>query len=956
MSGNPPVDVQKYGQSIWIDNIRRKLLADGTYARLIADYGVVGVTSNPTIFQKAIGGSDDYDEQMRGLLNHETEAVYEALAISDIQQAADMFRPIYDQTSGRDGYVSLEVSPLLANNSAKTASEARRLYDLVGRPNVMIKIPATPAGIPAIEETIASGVNVNVTLIFSVQNYIEVAEAYIRGLERRLAAGEKVDNIASVASFFLSRIDSMIDQMLTNNIRASQGRDLDRVSANSALLGKAAIANAKLAYKRFLEIFEGERFAKLRDAGAMVQRPLWASTSTKNPAYPDTMYIDSLIGAHTVNTVPPETLEAFKDHGTVGNTLPEGFDEAAVVLEKLAEVGVDIDNITRRLQDDGVEAFIDSYEKLLAQIEAKIIILGTGIIQQQKVALGLYSEAVQTRLKELDKEMVNARIWSKDGSVWKDHGPTMVKIVNRLGWLDFNETIDLDRLKALQAAAKDGPFRHVVLLGMGGSSLAPEVLAQTFGPQAGFPNLLVLDSTVPERVLEIERAVDVSKTLFIVASKSGSTIETDCFFRYFYEKTGRNGQQFVAITDEGSDLAKLATESGFRDLFLNPADIGGRYSALSYFGMVPAALIGLDLDRLWSGALDMKRACSGNIMSELSPGAFLGAVMGALAQQGRDKLCVFTSPSIAAFGSWVEQLVAESTGKEGTGVLPVVGASVGKPHDYVSDRNFIYLKVDNDPGNPELDESVRALREAGHPRVTLMMRDQYALAGEFFRWEYATAIAGYILGINPFDELNVTESKQNTARLLDEHLAKGALPSTEPVMTRSGVRLYMGGHTLAGITEICKAHGFNRDDLVQVLAAQIIGTRAGDYFALLAYLPQDAAIQAKLEDIRRLLRHTTKRAATIGFGPRYLHSTGQLHKGGPNNGIFIQLTHTPREDAPIPGKPYSFATLNAAQAAGDLEALNTHGRRSLRLHFDGDISAGLDVLLAALEYAEHRRA
>jgi hypothetical protein len=372
--------------------------------------------------------------------------------------------------------------------------------------------------------------------------------------------------------------------------------------------------------------------------------------------------------------------------------------------------------------------------------------------------------------------------------------------------------------------------------------------------------------------------------------------------------------------------------------------------------MVPAALLGLDLDRLWGSALDMIRACGGNIMSELSPGAFLGAVMGALAQQGRDKLCVFTSPSIAAFGSWIEQLVAESTGKEGTGVLPVVGASVGKPHDYVSDRNFIYLKVDGDPGNPELDESVRALREAGHPRVTLMMRDTYALAGEFFRWEYATAIAGYILGINPFDELNVTESKQNTARLLDEYIANGALSSSEPLLKQDGVRLYVSGHTLAGITEICKAHGFKRDDLVQVLAAQIVGTRAGDYFALLAYLPQEPAIQAKLEDIRRLLRHTTKRAATIGFGPRYLHSTGQLHKGGPNNGIFFQLTSSPREDVPIPGKPFSFATLNAAQAAGDLEALNTHGRRSLRLHFDGDITAGLDLLVAALELADLRRA
>lgn len=958
MVHNPPVEVQAFGQSIWIDNIRRKLLNDGTFKQLIEDYGVLGVTSNPTIFQKAIGGSDDYDDAMQAWLNDDADVIYERLAVEDIQQAADLFRPVYDRTNGQDGYVSLEVSPLLAHKTEATVAEAKRLFAQVNRPNIMIKIPATPAGIPAIEQTIASGINVNVTLIFAVQNYIEVAEAYIRGLEKRLEAGEDVSKIASVASFFLSRIDAMIDQMLENNIRAAQGRDIDRVQANSKLLGKAAIANAKFAYKRFLDIFYGERFAKLREAGAAVQRPLWASTSTKNPAYPDTMYIDSLIGKDTVNTVPPQTLDAFKDHGTAADTLTQNMEAVETVFDMLAEVGIEIDQVTKRLQDDGVDAFIESFRSLLDQVEAKRKVLATGIMSHQKTALGIYVDAVKTSLKKLDQEYAVQRIWAREGSLWKDHGPTIAKIDGRLGWLNFQDYVDLPRLKALQASVKDGEFDHVVLLGMGGSSLAAEVLSTTFGAADGFPKLLVLDSTLPERVLEVERAVDLKRTLFIVASKSGATLETKAFYHYFYEKTGRNGAQFIAITDSDSELAATAQADGFRDTFLNPADIGGRYSALSYFGLVPAALIGIDLDALWQSANEMVTASNENIAAEQHPGAYLGAVIGTLALHGRDKLSIFTSPSIGTFGNWVEQLIAESTGKEHKGVLPVVGATVGRPHDYASDRVFIYLKVEGDPGNGELDEGVRTLREAGHPRITLMLKDRYALGGEFFRWEFATAVAGKLLGINPFDEPNVTESKEKTDRLLTHYFEHGHMPDSQPVMTRGAVQLYATQHTLNPLRELCAQHGYNNQDIVQVLAAQIVGTNAGDYFALLAYAAPSEALDNKLELIRRRLRHVSKRAVTIGFGPRYLHSTGQLHKGGGSNGVYFIITHDDSEDIAIPGMPYSFKVLKDAQAFGDIEALEAHHRRVVRLHISGhgsEVVTGLDVLLNAADFVESRR-
>lgn len=371
MTGNPTVEVQKFGQSLWYDNLSRDMIRSGELQDLIDNYSVLGMTSNPTIFEKAIGEGAFYDDSIREALNLDANEIFDQLAIDDIQHAADLLRPIFERTKGVDGYISLEVSPLLANDTNTTLNEAKRLFKTVDRPNVMIKIPGTPAGLPAIEEAMFAGVNINITLLFSVTNYLQVVECYLKALERRHEAGLPIDHIASVASFFVSRIDTMIDKQLENNIRAAQGRDLDRVAANNQLLGKIAIANAKIAYKRFKEQFHGERFAKLGAAGARVQRPLWASTGTKNPAYPDTLYLDSLIGPDTVNTVPKATLMAFRDHGTVAPTLDTDMQQAQETLDKLAEVGIDLERVTKQLQEDGVEAFTDSFKKLIARVEDK---------------------------------------------------------------------------------------------------------------------------------------------------------------------------------------------------------------------------------------------------------------------------------------------------------------------------------------------------------------------------------------------------------------------------------------------------------------------------------------------------------------------------------------------------------------------------------------------------------
>jgi transaldolase/glucose-6-phosphate isomerase len=949
---NPTVAVQACGQSIWLDYIHRRSLESGELQNWIENYGVIGVTSNPSIFQKAIGDSEDYDSAIATILDLDANAIYERLAVEDIQRALDLFRPIYDATHKRDGYVSLEVSPLIANDTATTLAEAKRLFALVNRPNLMIKIPATPAGIPAIEDAIAAGINVNVTLIFSVQNYEEVARAYIRGLEKRLAAGEDISHIASVASFFVSRIDTMVDRMLQNNIRAAQGRKIDQVTANHQLLGKAAIANAKIAYKRFLRLFYSDYFAKLRDAGAQVQRPLWASTGTKNAAYPDTLYVDMLIAKDTVNTLPPATLKAFKDHGTVTESLLENLDEADAVMAQLAAVNVDMEPVTHQLQLDGVAAFAESFENLIEQVETKRSVIKAGVIQKQNLALGTYTDAVQDALKELNTELAAGRVWGHDGSLWKDHSATIARINNRLGWLDVTRTIDRDRLKALQASVKNSDITHIVLLGMGGSSLAPEVLYQTFGRQPGFPEFLMLDSTDPASVLAVEEAIDPQQTVFLVSSKSGGTIETLSFFRHFYQMTGERGEQFIAITDPASSLEALAKEKGFRDTFLNPADIGGRYSALSYFGMVPAALIGLDLDRMWASVENMMLACGENVPAQLHPGLYLGAILGVLSKQGRDKVTIHSSAAIGSFGSWAEQLIAESTGKEGVGILPVVGAAVGSPHDFGSDRLFIYLRVEGEPDNEEMDAGVRVLREAGNPRISLYLPDRYALAGEFFRWEFATAVAGKILGINPFDEPNVTESKENTSRLLAYYQEHGSLPSSEIALTEANVALYADSDMLRILSELCLQHNYSSSDLISMVAALLNSSRSGDYFALLAYMPMTDHNQAALGEVQRRLRHTTRRAVTVGYGPRYLHSTGQLHKGGPNRGIFIQITVDMPDDCVVPGEPYTFGVLKTAQAAGDLEALRSKDRRTIRLHITGSVAEGVSILLKAIDMVE----
>src|SRR6266404_5857016 len=585
---NPLREIMKLGQSIWYDNIRRALLVSGDLQKKIDEDDLRGVTSNPTIFEKAITGSTDYDEQMRSLITagKSVKDIYEALVIDDIGRAADILKPVYDKTDGVDGYISLEVNPRLAYDTAGTIEEADRLFKTLGRKNVMIKIPAAQEGLPAIEEAIYRGINVNVTMIFSIENYEQVAEAFIKGLERRAAERKPVDHIASVASFFVSRVDTAIDTDLEYKARHASS---DEEKAHlEALPGRAAVANAKLAYQRFKEKFHGQRFADLRAKGAQVQRCLWASTGTKNPHYSDVLYVDNLIGPETVNTVPPATYTAIRDHSKIARTLDEGVEACRALFDQLRAVGIDIREVTEKLQRDGLAAFVTSFDTLVESIEAKRDAILSGIHERLTASLGKYTEGVNAAINEAAKGDVMRRIWRKDAKLWKDDEAHQKIIKNALGWLTVPDTmigVEDDLIQFADRIRNVREFKHVMVCGMGGSSLGPEVLRQTFGRQEGYPELLVLDSTDPDAFSGIADQIDITHCLFVISSKSGTTTEPLMFYRYWYDQVSKRkenpGECFLAITDPGTKMEADAKGDHFKRIFLNPPDIDGRYSALS---------------------------------------------------------------------------------------------------------------------------------------------------------------------------------------------------------------------------------------------------------------------------------------------------------------------------------------------------------------------------------------
>jgi transaldolase/glucose-6-phosphate isomerase len=909
---DPIKKLTQLGQSLWYDNIQRKLLENGELQAMIERGEIRGVTSNPTIFNNAIAKTSDYDSALTPLAwaGWDAEKIFWQLAIEDIRAACDAFAPLYEETNGGDGYVSLEVSPYLAHDSEATALQAQQLWARVKRPNLMIKIPATQAGIPAIRKTIAAGVNVNVTLIFSLTRYAEVMDAYLSGLEDRLAAGHPIDHIASVASFFVSRVDTKIDPQLPDR---------------SPLKGKAAIANAKLAYDLYQQTFAGRRWENLKVKGARVQRPLWASTSTKNPAYPDTIYVDNLIGPETVNTVPPQTLQAFKDHGTAEATLLRGLEEARQVIAQLEALGISMEAVSQELEDEGVKAFADAFTQLLATIDERR--------KTAAASLGPLAASAPKQIARLEAESLPARLWKHDPTLWASPKDAVgqYEVSIRMGWLDSPDKAR-KKLKEYTAFAREiskAKIERVLVLGMGGSSLTAEVFSvmqAAAGIQAPL-SLAILDSTDPAQVLEAAQNFPPEKSLYIVASKSGGTAEVMAAFEYFWKLSKKDGARFIAITDPGTSLEALARKRGFRKIFSADPMVGGRYSALTDFGLVPAALLGVNLPRLLDRADWMRRQCEAHIPAARNPGLTLGAVIGEAALGGRDKLTVLADAPVSAFAGWIEQLIAESSGKNGKGILPVPLEPIGSPQVYGDDRLFIYLRQSG-----EHDAAAATLQRAGHPVITLQISDYEEIGAEIYRWEVATAVACHILGVNAFDQPNVESSKQITRAKIAEYQKKGKLREGKPAWKKDGLAVFSP-------TAVKGA------SLRTVLKGFLKKAKKGGYVAINAYLPRTAEHIETLQRMRTAIRAQTGNAVTAGFGPRFQHSTGQFHKGGPKNALFLVITAEPAKDVAIPTQGLTFGTLIRAQALGDYEALIEAKRKVMRIHLPS-AQAVVEVLKA----------
>ena len=936
---NPLKRLERCGQSVWLDYLKRSLIQSGELKALIERDGLKGITSNPSIFEKAIAESEEYDGAIKQFLaesDHTVSEVFEDLAIADIRAAADVLRTVYDRTHGRDGYVSLECSPYLANDTEATLAEATRLWTAVGRPNLMVKVPATPAGLPAIRALIGRGLNINITLLFSVDVYEEVVEAYISGLEDLRQTGGDVSKSASVASFFVSRIDTAVDKRL---------HSLSDTAIADRLRGKVAIANAKIAYTRYQALFSAPRWESLAALGAKTQRLLWASTGVKDPAYKDTRYVGELVGPETVNTMPPATMDAFRDHGeAVCGTIERDAEGARATLSALEEAGISLKEVTQQLVIEGVQLFADAFDKLLEAVARQRRALVKDKLDAIEIALHSpeMKSAFEAEMEAWRAGGLIRKLWEGDASLWD--GTDEAKWTGWLGIIE-RELADMTGLTTFADEVKRRGFKDVLLLGMGGSSLGPEVFAATFGQQPGWPRFHVLDSTDPAQIEATEQAIDIATTLFIVSSKSGSTLEPNIFLDYFFDRAAaalgkdKTGENFVAVTDPGSSLEGRAKDLHFAHIFYGVASIGGRYSVLSKFGTVPAAAMGLDVKRLLETALEMARTCGPDVPPAENPGVQLGVAMGIAATRfGRDKVTIVASPAIASFGAWLEQLLAESTGKRGRGLIPLAGEPLGTPEHYGQDRLVVYLELD-EQFDAEQREAVAALECADQPVVRIHVRDLWHIGQEFFLWEIATAVAGAIIGIDPFDQPDVEASKLKTRALTEAYETSHRLPDEAPLFRENGVALYADPRNAAELGQ----HG----TLAGYLKSHFGRVHAGDYVALLAYIQRDGANTDLLNAIRARIRDKTHAATAAGYGPRFQHSTGQAYKGGPNSGVFLQITSDDPTDIGVPGHSYSFGVVKAAQARGDLEVLAERGRRALRVHLT-DSGHGLAELERAI--------
>ena len=887
---NPIQQLHALGQSVWLDYIRKDLLESGELAKLISDGEVRGVTSNPTIFQQAIANSSLYDEAARPLAQAgwNDERVFEVLAVDDIRAATELFLPLYERTEGADGFVSIEVSPRLAYDSQGTVAEARRLWSEVNRPNVMIKIPATEPGLPAIEQAIAEGINVNVTLVFSLKRYTQVMQAYLQGLERRLQAGNSLDHVASVASFFVSRVDTLVDGRLEQLLR-DEGPKAPRAAA---LLGKAAIANAKLAYAQFEGFFDDDRFTPLREHGARLQRPLWASTSTKNPAYRDVMYVENLIGQHTVNTLPPATLVAFREHGVAEPTIEQGLSAARAQLEALVELGISMDRVTSQLESEGVQKFAESFEGLLDTLGSR----GQGF----RAELGTLQPAYQSALERLEQDRTGPRLWARELSFWPAGEADEIA---GLDWLDMPKTT----MEALQWAKSIGEAAHSAgktTLGWIAPGRERGLMAEVldgYRKSGRGLELAGLDNLDPSGARRFERETPVRTSLFVLEQTDRPMIELQAGFEPHWQRAQHQlgeaaGQAFAVLAESGSPVARLAAERGFASLLEAAAVTPGPFAALSPSELVPAQLTGVDAEMLLAGAAQMARGCGPNAQPARSPGLSLAAFLAAACEDGSRSLALLADSRHLSLARWAEDMVRTCLGLEVRFPVDTLGGRrPPKPEAY------IYLRLAG-----EWDERVKGQAGAGSPVLVMQVGDDLrSLGAAVFRWQMGVACAAQLLGSSPFRSRRRRWALDKLDRALESYRRSGKLPAPR-------------GRELAGGITVWPDKRWGRipeaSSIEQVAEALLAAVSEVDDLRLSLY-PEGA---------RGSRGQTARIQSTItGRSMAASHSEQDGSRSAAASQATLQVVLQPRRDQPIPGLDLSYGALNQLLAWAEFEELQS---------------------------------
>ena len=936
------------GQGVWLCGLRRLLTEADSLAGLAVSYGISGIETDLLMLAGAVERGPEYHDSLVSWANGVSVArPVEALLIEEASIGARLLAPVYEETEGRDGYVSVDVDPSLANDVEEMSMAIRRLHSAIDEPNVIPRLPPTKSGCAVFEAFTAEGFSVHVGPIFSVASAERVTEAFARGALRLPKEIEKARRLASVVSFGLASLDEAIDELLKGWIRTAD-RD---VSGAESLLGSVATAIAKVACRHQRDLLFQKLPGSLRESGPRSLRLMWTDLATGDPRRHRLRYIHRLIGPDTIAAMPLGLMRDCACAPLAESALGQRVDEAEEILEEVESLGIDLDAIGSELQERYIARRRLQYGEL-----GNVILAATednvgGKRQADEVA-GIVAPLSTSELevpsalieaKNIDDQLPT-RLWLKDSSLWSEDPTAQDFIRNRLGWLDLVESTPSASASSREFVKRmdDGDVDQVILLGMGGSSLCAEVCRQVFAVE----DVWIVDSTIPTTVAAVAASVDLGRTLVIVASKSGTTIELQALLDFFHARCtrmfDRPGQRFVAITDPGTPLEQIAYERGFRSLWLAPTDVGGRFSALSVFGILPMELMAIDSVAVWTSARRMAASCAAGTSTPDNPGTRLGAALFNAYEAGRDKVTFVCSPSLTAFGMWAEQLIAESTGKEGVGLVPIVGEPVGEADQYGDDRIFVALELagEDDSGR---DIWLDALRQEGHPVMKFVLDNRYQIGAEFIRWQIAVASAGFLMGINPFDQPDVQGSKNRTKAILDSYKAGTGMPDRAPIAMGSGWVVFAD---LERDKELASQQ--NGDGLESWLSAHLGRAQVPDYVALQAFVACEPRTLSAFQEIRRLLCERRGVATTLGWGPAFLHSTGQLHKGGPDNGIFLQITADDSEDIEIPGAGYSFGRLVRAQSLGDLAALEERGRRVLRVHLR-DVASGAEALLEAAD-------